>query len=241
MGVAVFGDFLDFENLYDALHEVVGDEGEYPAYELARLRVLGVCYDFRHALMGNREIEFVDNGMDEEKKKRLSVLFPDKNLYLKINILWPELLFVTMVLNDFVREYAQKKTNRSYDYFQDKQIIWNKSVAQIRVFQSCIQVCIQETIPETLFSRMMNTLHKKYTYNGFGNYITQYVDILNEKFIGMDKAKRQKNISIMAKRLVEQGNEYQRVKRDVIHAAEIHQCEVENIDVGADYPDEIDW
>lgn len=29
--------------------------------------------------MGDREIEFIDNGIDEEKKKRLSVLAPDKN------------------------------------------------------------------------------------------------------------------------------------------------------------------
>jgi hypothetical protein len=105
-GIAIYGDYLDFEKLYDALHVVVGDEGEFDTFEAARLRVLGVCYDIRHAMMGDREAEFVDNGMDEEKKRRMSVIAPDKNLYMKIYVLWPEMLFVTMALNDFVHIYA---------------------------------------------------------------------------------------------------------------------------------------
>jgi hypothetical protein len=45
---------------------------------------------------GKYPIEFMDNGMDDEKKKRMSLLIPDKNVYLKINALWPDMLFVTM-------------------------------------------------------------------------------------------------------------------------------------------------
>jgi hypothetical protein len=81
-GVAIYGDFMDFERLYDSLHNVVGDEDEFISYETARMRVLGVCYDIRHALMGDREIEFVDNGMDEAKMRWLSAITPDKNVYL---------------------------------------------------------------------------------------------------------------------------------------------------------------
>ncbi|MDS1030870.1 hypothetical protein RDV78_10490 [Bacillota bacterium LX-D] len=70
-----------------ALHTVVGNEDKFFNYDSARARILGFCYDIRHALMGDREIEFVDNGIDEEKKKRLSVLAPDKNVNLKIYVL----------------------------------------------------------------------------------------------------------------------------------------------------------
>lgn len=93
-GVAIYGDHFDFEKLYDALHHIVGNEDEFISFNTARIRVLGVCYDIRHALMGNREIEFVDNGMNEEKKRFMGVLAPDKNIYLKINVLWPEMIFV---------------------------------------------------------------------------------------------------------------------------------------------------
>lgn len=44
-GVEVSGDYHDFEALYEALHNIVGEEGEFPPYEGARLHVLAVCYD----------------------------------------------------------------------------------------------------------------------------------------------------------------------------------------------------
>ena len=44
-------------------------ENENIIYESAMNRVMGVCYDLRHALMGDRDIEFVDNGMDYDKMK----------------------------------------------------------------------------------------------------------------------------------------------------------------------------
>ncbi|MBA1335125.1 MAG: hypothetical protein HPY66_0747 [Firmicutes bacterium] len=53
-GVAIYGDHIDFESLYEALHTVVGAEDEFVGFGVARIRVLGVCYDIRHALMGDR-------------------------------------------------------------------------------------------------------------------------------------------------------------------------------------------
>lgn len=113
-GIAIYGDFMDFENLYEALHNVVGDEDELVGYYSARIRVLGVCYDIRHALMGDREYEFVDNGLDEDKKRRMEVLAPDKNMYLKIYVLWPEMLFVMIALDDFLELYAKKQAKAKY-------------------------------------------------------------------------------------------------------------------------------
>lgn len=47
-GAAIYGDYKDFENLYEALHEVVGEEGEFAGHHGARIRILGVCYDLNH-------------------------------------------------------------------------------------------------------------------------------------------------------------------------------------------------
>jgi hypothetical protein len=98
----VSGDVQYFDSLHTALHKIVGEEGEWSNYEGARLRVLDVCYDIRHALMGNREFEFVHNGLDHDMMRRVGMIANDKNVYLAFNVLWPELLFVTMALNDFV-------------------------------------------------------------------------------------------------------------------------------------------
>lgn len=238
-GTAVYGDYRDLEELYEAMHAIVGDEEEFPSYDTARIRVLGICYDIRHALMGDREIEFVDNGMDAEKKKSMGVITPDKNVYLKFNVLWPEMLFVTMALNDFVRLYAGKNAKKGYDVMVDRWNIWNPSIAMVRVFQSAVLKCIKETVSEASFSRMINLMNKDYTW--FDSYATQYVDNLNCRFIEMDKDKRMKSIPTMAKRLAEHGDEYKQVKSEVLAAAREYNCPVSNIRPNVDYPQDFDW
>ena len=44
-GVTIHGDHMDFDELYDALHTVVGDEEEYPTLASARIRVLASVYE----------------------------------------------------------------------------------------------------------------------------------------------------------------------------------------------------
>jgi len=238
-GVAVYGDYLDFENLYEALHKVVGDEDEHITYEAVRIRVWGVCYDFRHALMGDREIEFVDNGMEPDKMKWMSTITPDKNVYLKINVLWPEMLFVTMALNDFIRLYANKKAKKSYDVMLDKQNIWDEAIAQVRLFQAAVAKCIKKTVSAASYSRMMNLMNKDYIW--LDDYTTQYLDILNCRFIDLDREKRLKSIPTMAKRLAERGNEYREVKTEVAAAAREYNTTEDDIKPPVDYPEDFEW
>ena len=239
-GVTVYGDYLDFDQLYEALYTILReDEEEGSPYEGARLRILGVCYDIRHALMGNREVEFVDNGLDRDKMRHLSIVGSDKNLYLSFKVLWPELLFVTIALNEFVKQYATNQAKSSYKPMEDFRNIWDPSIAHVKGFQAAIAKCIEETIPATSYSRIMRLMNTNY-FNLY-NYATQYLDELNCKFIDMDKTKRQKNITIMAKRIAEQGQKYQKVKRDVMEAAREYHCSMTNINPLVEYPEVIDW
>lgn len=238
-GIAVNGDFKDFEQLYEALHTVVGEEGEFRSFEAARLRVLGVCYDLRHALMGDREVTFVQNGMDGDKMKRMSTITHDRNVYWVMNVLWPEMLFVSMALNDFVQLYAQKISKSSFDIFRNKQVVWNAAISSVRMFQAAVAQCIKDTVSEASFRRMINLLNKEYTW--CDNYVTQYVDVLNCRFLELSKDKRLKSILTMAKRLAEKQGEYLQVEGDVLAAAKHHQCPVEDIGLEVDYPDDIVW
>lgn len=228
-GVTIHGDHKDLDELYNALHEVVGDEEEYPAYHAARIRVLGVCFDLRHANMGDRMVEFVDNGVHPELMKQQSVIAPVQNVYMSFNTLWPEILFVTLILNDFIRLHANKS----------KYPDWNKEIALVRLFQSAVSECIKQTVAETLSKRIIKTLNDQYLW--LENYATQYVDVLNCKFLEMEKEKRLKNLSIMAKRLVERNAEYLEVKNTVMNTARKYGCSVTNIRIGVEYPEEIKW
>ncbi|MCD8509455.1 MAG: hypothetical protein LRY73_05940 [Bacillus sp. (in: Bacteria)] len=238
-GVMICGDFHDFEALYDALHTIVGDEWEWEAYEGARLRVLGVCYDIRHALMGNRGVEFVENGLDHNKMRYLSIVGNDKNIYLVCNVLWPEILFVTMALNDFIKLYAKKQAKNNYNIFSDYRNVWDISITTVRSFQAAIANGLKETIPETSHNRVLKLINHDYAWSD--HYATQYLDELNCDFIEMDKEKRLKSISIMAKRLAEKGREYQAVEKAVLDAARKYNCHMTDIKAPAEYPEDIEW
>ena len=188
-----------------------------------------MCYDIRHALMGDREIEFVDNGMDAEKMKRMSTITHNKNIYLNINVLWPEMLFVTMALNDFLKVHRKKCKHSE----------WDRPTAAVRKLQAAVSECLKQTVSDASYKRMLNNMTSSYTW--FDGYTAQYLDILNCRFLDMDTDKRLKNISTMAKRLAEQGDEYRSVRRDVLAFAKQNNCEVDNIRPNVDYPDDIEW
>ena len=240
-GVALFGDIKDFEHLYQALHNVVGEEGEFVDLHSARIRILAICYDLRHALMGDREYVFVENGLDRDMKKRMKVLASDQNLYLKITVLWPEMLFILLTLNDFVERYAQKleKTKYTYELYKKPKVIWDGTIAQVRMFQAAIADCLKQTVSEAAYARILNKFNDRWTSTN--HYITQYIDVLNDKFINMSKEKRLKHISVFAKRIAEQDREYLELEQYLNEEAKLRNCRVDELRLNIEYPEEIDW
>ncbi|WP_353893626.1 hypothetical protein PRVXH_000377 [Proteinivorax hydrogeniformans] len=228
-GVSISGDYEDLNELYLALHDIVGEEGEFIGYDSSRIRVLGVCYDLRHAFMGHRSIELVDNGMNEQKMLENSTIVSKKNVYYKVEVLWTEVLFVFMVLNDFIALSGDKLKNRQ----------WDKSVAVTRKFQSMIISELKNILKATTFTRLENCMARNSGY--FRYYFTQYIDVLNIRFLKMSKDKKLKNISIMGKRIAEKGDEYQNLKANIIDKAKEYNCHPSELIVSSDYPEEIDW
>ncbi|GMA64172.1 hypothetical protein NZD89_02315 [Alicyclobacillus fastidiosus] len=239
-GLSISGDYIDLDTLYMALFMIVGDEGEYGDYEGARLRVLGVMYDIRHAFQGEREFEFVRNGMDEDRMKLLEMITPEKNLYYKCQVYYPEALFVTMAINDFIRLYAKKQAKSAPFPLVDKKNLWDAHIATARLFQSLIANCLKEIVTEASFKRIMNLLNKDYTWTD--GYTTQYLDLLNIRYLNFeDKEERAKALSTIVKRMVEKGKEYQEIERDVREMAIANNCSTEDISLSWDYPEQIEW
>jgi hypothetical protein len=72
----------------------------------------------------------------------------------------------------------------------------------------------------------------------------QYVDLQNIKYINMNKEKRLKNLSIIAKRIAEfrTDPEHREIKEVVADAAKEQGCLEGDIRLkGIEYPDEILW
>jgi hypothetical protein len=187
--------------------------------------------------MGDRNIEFVDNGMDYDKIKRLGVVSSDKNLYYTVTVLWPEILYVFLALNDFVRLYAKSRSKTSPTPILDAFNLWDSNIAQVRLFQSLVVACLNEIVSETSFRRIMKLMALPSPVLD----ATQYVDLLNMRFVNMDPDKRKKSLLTMVKRLVEQGPEYQQLRQEVDHVATKNHCEFSDIDFSWSYPEKIDW
>lgn len=238
LGVTISGDQHDFDRLYDALHAVVADETYAPS---ARLRVLGICYDIRHALMGNRDYTFVPNGLTDEIKKYQAIMAPDKNVYLRINVLWPELLFIQFALNMFSERYVKSLAKNAYmsEYYTHPKVIWDETFAQVRLFQAAIATGIQNTVSDTSYRRMVNIM-TRYDWRAYA-YFTQYIDVLNDKFIAMTPEKRLKNITIMAKRIAEPNDDYRQLEKEVSQAALKYNCSTDEIRLDIEYPEHLEW
>jgi len=240
-GIEISGDYFDLDALYMALVMIIGDEGDYGDYEGAWMRVLGLLYDIRHAFQGHREFEFVLNGMDADRMKLLEIITPDKNLYYKVNVYYPEVLFVTIAINDFIRLYARQQAKSAPFPLMDKKNLWDTYIANARLFQSLVANCLKEAVTEASYKRVMNLIHKDYPCTE--GYTTQYLDLLNIRYLNIkEKEERAKALSTTVKRMVEKGKEYQEIERTVIETATANNCSTEDIGfTDLDYPEEMQW
>lgn len=228
-GVLIKGDRYDFENLYESLHHIVGTEETVKDHYNARIRVLSLCYDLRHAMMGDRNAFFKPHGLDEEDMAYLSLVGSKHNLYLSFEFLWPELLFIVFSLEDFIPLYAKR----------EKAYAWDATIMTVRHFQSLVAKLLEETVTPRQFSNIKKLMEP--TSIQYEGYFTQYVDVQNIKWMNMTKEQRQKNLSVFAKRFHPESTEYQKEKEAILKAAKEYNCHPSQIHYDRDYPDWVDW
>lgn len=224
LGVDVYGDYLDFQTLYDSLHELLGDEKEYSSYESARIRILGLCYDLRHAIQGDRDYIPVENGIHDFKKEYIDFEVSDKNVYMKINVFWPELIFIYKAIDNFIDLQKNK---------------YNPIIGNVRALQSAVNKLLFDVVPKATYTRIMKNLIESNTR--YNNLYFQYVDYLNVSFIYTDKENRIKKLSSIVKKISTLGEDYLDIKRDIKNAAKEYGCSVDDIGLTRDYPDNFDW
>ncbi|ETA79551.1 DUF6904 family protein [Youngiibacter fragilis] len=245
-GVKISGDYNDLYSLVEALHEIcdIGDDRRLTNYRCITTRVLGLCYDIRHAFQGDREVELVDNGMDEDKMKWHNMVVPKVNVCYSCNSLYPEMFYIMIALNSLVELRIRNLTKTGYIFNEafDRKVIWDKSIANVRMLQAAFTECIKGTITQMSYARWLNFMNRKYSY--ITSLSTQYLDLLNTEYVSLTKEKRIKNISAFAKRIAEFENDsdHQKIKNEVWEAARQYGCPPDEIVIrGIDYPDEIVW
>ena len=245
-GVSISGDWDDLDKLVDAFYEITisEDSQKHKEYINLSIRVLGLCYDIRHAKKGDREIELVDNNMDDETMKWHSMITPKKNVYYKCNYLYPEMFFAILVLNDLIKlrmkDLSKVKTAKFGAL--SKKVVWDETISTIRSFQAEFAKCVKETLSEATYARWLNVMNSD--YNHIKNISGQYVDLLNVRYINMSKEKRLKSLSSIAKKIADHiaNDEHADIKESVREAAIEYKCSEADIKIkGVEYPEDIEW
>lgn len=228
-GIRITGDYWDIDELLSAINEIMGDEKRYYDYQGARNRILAVCLELKNAIRGERNIEFVSNGIHKGIKHEQQLLAPEKNVYFSTEILLPEIIFTAIALNDFVRLHQELVDNTD----------WNIHVSIIRHFQALLADRLQELMTQEHYIVFLQMLHAKQP--AYFRYATQYVDVLNLEYLALSPEEREESVAAFALRLLMEDDNYNLLKTELIEAASITKSELHELDITLKYPKEIIW
>lgn len=244
-GVSIQGDYCDFKQLIESIYNItgVGEEFGHPYYAV-RNRLLAVCYDIRHASMGQRDIVTEENGMNTDIMKWQNMIVPERNVYFSANILFPEAIFVSLAVPETYTYSALDygiKGNRAdeglphipyADYYTDRAVL---DVLFAGIWQALGSVIGDEELEKILRSK--EDSNENYVY-----YVSQYLDKCNIELLRTDVEKRKDKLKNITKRLVKKPKTYLNMENELKTYAREHSLSIYQLSYpGIEYPEEIIW
>ena len=248
-GIMLEGEYDDFSELVDCIYRMTGLEDDYKdLYWSVKNRLLGMCYDIRHAYQGDRHVKLVDSGADEELMKWHSMILPRQNVHFAVEILFPEAVFVALSVPELylmsyryygrtARSIKEKTSDPGFvpqtyaDYVRDK--------ALLDTLCSVILAALSKVIGDEELEKL---IHQKEGQYLFGNYAAQYVDKCNIDYLKTPLEKKKDKLRNIAKRLVKKPDAYNRLKQDLEYSAKIYGCSMHELhDPKIEYPEEMEW
>ena len=250
-GIMLEGEYEDFYEMVESIYRITGLEEDYDdRYWSVKNRLLGICYDIRHAFQGDRSVKLVDNGADDDLMKWHSMIMPKENLHYTVEVLFPEAVFVAMAVpemffsssiyyGDRARKLKKKEENENLivqkyaDYIRDQ--------AMMDLLCSVILSALAEVIGDEDFEKVINLKGHQYSSN-YEHYAAQYVDKCNLEYLKTKPEKRKDKLRNIAKRLAKKTDAYINLKRGLEASAREYGCSIHELhDPDQEYPDEIEW
>lgn len=243
-GVTISGDYKTLYQLVEAMHNMTEMEENYshPYYGIQN-QLLAICYDIRHAFMGDREVRMLDNGITEDLMKYHGVIAPKQNVYYSVNVLFPLAIFVAEAIPTICkygrRYYPSKKSAEPdlplppyWEYLRDKGILENLRLG--------IFAAMAEVIGDDAAERIVREAEEGFPY--FRGYAIQYVDKCNVELLSAPLEKRANKIKLIANRLMKRPVAYQKMAAELMDAAKEYGCSIYQLRATTfDYPETIEW
>ena len=248
-GICLEGEYLDFYEIVESIYRMTGLEDDYyDPYWGVKNRLMGMCYDIRHAYQGDREVTFVDNGVNDALEKWHEMIMPKENVHYKVNILFPEAVFVALSVSDLYifskKYYDNERVNVEHredvylcDFIKDK--------GNLEMLSCTILDALGRVIGDDGFRQILKEIERKdLSWEApFYRYITSYVDRCNIEYLKTVPEKRKDKLRNIAKRFVKQPQTYLNLKRDFEYSAKQQNCSIYHLyDPKSDkYPEDIEW
>lgn len=241
-GVTISGTYWDLNALYDALTNVIGEEGSYPEYEACSIRVLGLCYEIRHAYQGDRTRGRIEYGEE----------------VFSFEYLWSETVFLFAVLDEFnslsggSRCYLkQEGAEKQFYNPETKDALLEclpDDIAYVRFFQNLIKNAFQKTVDPKRYKKIMSDYENDFSYSYarmkryFNHFCPQWVDIQNVKYLKRAPEKRKSYLATISEKILFGNSDYDALEEAVLAYAKEDGVRYYEIELnGMQYPNTIEW
>lgn len=228
-GVLISGDYWDLDELCTALHHLTGNESRYQDWQGARIRLLNVVHDLRSAYQGTKNVESVGNGLKKDTMKNHDFIASQHNIYYSTEILWPEIIFALVAINDFIHLY------KKYEHTTDLDI----HIVNARKFQALIAEGLKENMSEESYTFVMQYVLSSNAY--VEEYAIQYIDLLNLSYIDMSRDQRTQAFDSITHKIVVQSKDYNNFKSKILTELNKTKSTIHDFQMDIKYPDDIEW
>ena len=187
-GVKISGDYNDLDHLYDSINYLIhGDPISIGEYTMQN-HLYGFLYDVRHAYQGDREVELIDNCLDEYKREFFDVNkkeVTDKNVCFSFNYLLPDLLLDMVLIKYFINRVPKKEND-----------IYNPHINMVNYFYSIVLYSLSEMLTEIKFNKVKKGLLESVVSDSI--FFPQWFELISVDYAKMTKTKRQKEFMHIA-------------------------------------------
>ena len=170
------------------------------------------------------------------------LIVPENNVYYACNIILPEMIFVTLALNELIKLRVAELSKSKYTMYEGfhKNVIWDEVIITLRAFQSAFSKSLKEVMTSATYSRWLNLMSNT---DGISTFYTQYLDEMNIDYLDIDREKRISQINKITKAITrhweDQKHKNLRMKIDAF--ARENNCDKNDVIFEMAYPETIQW
>ncbi|MEG1958140.1 MAG: hypothetical protein RR071_10480 [Lachnospiraceae bacterium] len=245
MGITIQGDYNDFSELVHSIYNITGlEDNSKDMYYGVKNRLLGICYDIRHAYQGERKVVLVNNNMDKDKMKWHEMITSEQNVYYSVELLFPEAIFAAAAVPKmylFSDTYYGNPANKSEKNFPPVPYSnLMKDKANLDVLCGGIWKALGEVIGDEELKKIMHTYHLE--RESYMDYATHYIDKCNIELYKTAVDKRKDKLRNIAKRIVKKPQAYSSMEQNLKYWAKEYKATIYELkDPTLEYPEEIEW